>query len=120
MKNTPWSQIDPKPVNLDGVKEVAVRLLVTRADGAPNFSMRMFELGPDGHTLRHSHNYEHVVFVVEGTGELFHEGTTSPIASGSAILVPPGSLHQFHNTGQETMRFLCIIPNGDDVPDKMK
>ncbi|GAB4158533.1 MAG: cupin domain-containing protein [Planctomycetota bacterium] len=120
MKNSYFADIENRTVIMDGVKDVSVRMLISRADGAPNFSMRMFELQPGGHTLRHSHNYEHLVYIVEGEGELFFEGSTNKFEGGHAILVEPGKLHQFRNTGNTTLRFLCLIPNGNEVPDKMK
>ncbi|MFA4987833.1 MAG: cupin domain-containing protein [Candidatus Brocadiia bacterium] len=120
MKNTPFSSIPGRPITIEGALNVTARVLISRADGAPNFSMRMFELGPAGHTLHHKHPYEHVVYILEGTGELIHEGTTQPIAAGHAILVPPNEIHQFRNTGPGSMRFLCLIPNADAIPDKLK
>ena len=57
------------PVALDGVKDVTMRMMVGRDDGAPNFSMRHFTVEPGGHTPHHSHNYEHEVVIVEGEGE---------------------------------------------------
>ena len=37
-------------VELDGVKDVAMRVLLGAADGMPNFSMRHFVVQPGGHT----------------------------------------------------------------------
>lgn len=120
MKNIAIKTIEPKQVTLDGVKNVSVRMLVSKADGAPNFSMRLFELEAGGHTLRHKHDYEHVVYIIEGKGKLHFEGADQHIEAGHAILLEPGKLHQFMNTGDKPMKFLCLIPNGEAIPDKMK
>ena len=37
------------------------------------------------------------------------DGETS-IASGSVILVDGNETHQFRNTGDEVLRFICLIP----------
>ena len=120
MKNAHFSDIKPIQIEADGVKGVNARVLISKQDGAPTCSMRMFELAEGGCTFRHIHNYEHVVFIIEGNGELFFEGNTSELKAGNAVFVPPNKLHQFINTGNEKMRLLCIIPNGDDIRTTLK
>ena len=90
---------------------VAKRLLLSEADGAANFRMRLFEVEPGGHTPFHRHPYEHEVFVVEGTGRYVDkDGHEHPIRSGHAVFVPPDEMHQFRNAGQTALRLLCLIP----------
>lgn len=103
--------IGAKKVEMDGVKGVTVRWLISKDDGAPNFAMRLFEVAPGGHSPLHNHDWEHEVYIVDGKGELAFEGDRKPFEKGWFILVPPGSEHQFINTGDETMRFLCLVPN---------
>lgn len=120
MKNTHFTDIPGREVETEGAKKVTARVLISRSDGAPNFSMRMFEIGAEGYSLHHKHAYEHLVYMLEGHGEMIHEGTTQPIAAGNAIFVAPNEIHQFRNTGGGIMRFVCLIPNGDAIPDKLK
>ena len=77
---------------------------------APSFSMRQFEIAPGGHTPKHSHAYEHEVFILEGSGVVLEENVEHPLRSGTAVYVPPNQLHQFRNTGTTAMKFLCLIP----------
>ncbi|HSJ53691.1 MAG TPA: cupin domain-containing protein [Anaerolineae bacterium] len=33
-----------------------------------------------------------------------------PLAHGTSVFVPGGEMHQFRNTGDEVLRFLCLVP----------
>lgn len=98
------------PVAMEGAKGVQIQWLIGNDDGARNFAMRLFELEPGGHTPLHTHPHEHEVFVLEGTGIVMDEGTERPIGPEDAILVPGGCEHNFKNTGDSVLRFLCLIP----------
>ncbi len=97
-------------MQMDGVKGVTMRLMVGRADGAPNFSMRHFTVEPGGHTPHHSHDYEHEVFIVEGTAKVEHDGEFRDISAGDVVFVQPNKIHQFVNTGSSPLKFLCLVP----------
>jgi quercetin dioxygenase-like cupin family protein len=98
------------PMQMEGVKGVCMRLMVGRADGAPNFAMRHFTVEPGGHTPRHSHNYEHEVYIVGGTGRVEHDGEFRDIRTGDVLFVEPNKVHQFVNTGAQPLQFLCLVP----------
>jgi mannose-6-phosphate isomerase-like protein (cupin superfamily) len=58
-----------------------------------------------GHRLsyqRHAHRAEHW-FVVRGEGTVTLDGTTVPVAAGSAIVVPRGAAHRIASTGTEPL-----------------
>lgn len=99
-----------KPVQMEGVKDATIREVITERDGAPNFAMRIFEVAPGGHTPLHHHNFEHEVYVLGGCGELESSEGPKPIRQGDAVYVPANALHQFRNTGGETLKFICLIP----------
>ena len=42
--------------------------------GAPNFTMRHFEVAPGGRTPFHAHPWEHEVYVLSGTGKVRQKG----------------------------------------------
>jgi len=98
------------PMQMDGVKGVSMRMMVGRADSAPNFSMRHFTVEPGGCTPHHSHNYEHEVFIVEGTARVEEDGTFHQVKAGDALFVPANVTHQFVNTGAQPLKFLCMVP----------
>lgn len=99
-----------KPMQMEGVQGVQMRLMVGRADGAPNFSMRHFTVEPGGHTPRHQHNYEHEVMILEGKARVEHGGEFHDVAEGDVLFIQPNQVHQFVNTGQAPMKFLCLVP----------
>ena len=68
MRVNHYERVPSEPVRMDGAVGCRVRWLIGEADSAPNFAMRQFEVAPGGHTPRHSHPYEHEVFVLEGEG----------------------------------------------------
>ena len=81
------------------------------ADGAPHFAMRQFEVAAGGYTPRHSHPYEHEVYVLDGTGVVYEGDTPHPLRAGDVVFVKPDEVHQFRNSGAGPLRFLCLIPN---------
>ena len=110
MKIEKSSNIKKSPVVHEGAKDVEIRWLISKEDGAENFAMRMFELQPGGHTPLHTHPHEHEVFIVDGTGTFHCEGEDYEFAPEHVIFVPGNAEHNFKNTGDSTLRFLCLIP----------
>jgi quercetin dioxygenase-like cupin family protein len=110
MKIEKSSNISKSPVEMDGAKDVEIRWLISKEDGARNFAMRMFELEPGGHTPLHTHSQEHEVFILEGEGTFVFEGQQHPFGAEYVIFVPPNREHRFMNTGDSVLRMLCIIP----------
>ncbi len=106
-----------RPMEMDGVKDVTMRMMVGRDDGAANFAMRHFTVSPGGHTPRHRHNYEHEVYVVEGAGRAECDGVMHDVRAGDVLFVEPNTLHQFTNTGDTPFRFLCLVPVQFDCGD---
>ncbi len=100
----------PTPMTVPGAERVSMRMMVGRADGAPSFAMRHFTVEPGGHTPRHSHDYEHEVYVVDGTARIEQDGEFEVLRAGDVVFVRPNTTHQFVNTGKEPLRFLCLVP----------
>ena len=97
------------PATADGVK---VRWLITEEEtGAPNFAMRQFTVKPGGSTPQHAHPWEHEAYILEGSGTIQGGDEIETFKAGAVVYVPPDELHQFKNTGDVEMKFLCMIPN---------
>ncbi|USN98353.1 MAG: cupin domain-containing protein [Phycisphaeraceae bacterium] len=109
-----------KKVEMEGVVGASMAVMVGRDDGAPTFALRQFEVEPAGHTPRHSHDFEHEVYIVSGSGEVLLEGEFRPIRGGDVIYVPKNHEHQFRAGGDQPLRFLCMVPMerdcGEPVP----
>ncbi len=97
----------------EGLLDVTKRVLVSPAEGWDGWVMRLFDVGPGGHTPRHSHAWPHINFVASGTGELFLDGVLHPLAPGSYACVPGGHEHQFI-AGDGSLSFVCIVPAEGD------
>jgi quercetin dioxygenase-like cupin family protein len=106
-----YEKVSVSQVKEVGAEGVQVRWLINKEnDGAENFAMRLFEIAPSGHTPTHSHEWEHEVYVLEGNGIVFCEGSEKQLKPGYVVFVPPNSMHNFRNNGKQTLRFLCLIP----------
>lgn len=111
MKVIKVSSIDALTVDQEGAVGVTVRRLINERNGAPNFYMRLFEVQPGGNTPFHTHDWEHEVYVLSGSGKLVRENEQEDFNSGDAIWVPPNEKHQFRNDADQILKFLCLIPS---------
>ena len=93
-----------------GFREVEVRWLITKDDGAENFAMRHFEIAPRGQSAHHAHGWEHEAFILEGHGLVVCGDEKRHVGPDYFIFVPPNVPHHFENLGDESMKFLCLIP----------
>ena len=112
MKIQNYSDIQPTYFDSDTAKGVAGRVLIGKDDGANNFCMRIFELSKDGYSPRHSHEWEHEIFICSGKGAVFNNGEWLNVESGYSIFVPSNEEHQLKNTSDDPFVFVCIIPSG--------
>jgi len=103
------NDVQMNPVELDGVQGASMAVMVGRGDGAPNFALRSFQVESGGHTPRHSHDYEHEVYIVSGSGTILLGDETKQIRAGDVIYVKADLEHQFQS-GDEPLRFLCMVP----------
>ena len=104
-------QVEAAPVAIEGAVNCRMRCLIGPDDDAPSFSMRQFEVAPGGYTPKHSHPYEHEVFVLEGSGVVLEGDDEHPLKAGDFVFVTPNEVHQFRNTGSSPLKFLCMVPN---------
>jgi quercetin dioxygenase-like cupin family protein len=101
-----FRDVDAQPA-YDGV---TMRTVIGPDEGAPHFNMRVFELEPGRVSPHHGHWWEHEVFVLSGQGVVRTEQGDVPIGHGSTVFVPGGEMHQFRNTGDGVLRFICLVP----------
>ncbi len=104
------SDVESLPVNMEGASETRIQWLIHEPDGAENFYMRRFTINPGGHSPRHSHPYEHEIYILSGTGNALVDGKWYEISRDFVIFVPPDVEHQIKNTGAEPLVFLCLVP----------
>ena len=64
---------------------------------------------PPGRSPDHYHLYEEVICILEGSGVMWAEETSTPISAGSCIFLPNGQVHCLQNTGQTELRLLGVF-----------
>ncbi|MEJ5260627.1 MAG: cupin domain-containing protein [Anaerohalosphaeraceae bacterium] len=103
--------VPAEPVQMEGAKDVKVRVVFGPKEQAPTFAMRVFELEPGGHTPYHRHNFEHEVLVLSGEVAVVREDGAVPLKIHDALLVAANEVHQFRNLSSSMpARFLCLVP----------
>jgi quercetin dioxygenase-like cupin family protein len=110
MKVVPYTDMPPTHFDNEMAKGVDGRVLIGKKDGANNFCMRIFEIAPGGHTPKHTHDWEHEMFIHAGTGEIFCDGRATPVQAGFAVFVDANLEHQIRNTGTALMKVVCLVP----------
>lgn len=112
MKVAQYSSIPGQQFNSEVVKNVTGRVAIGKDDGAPNFCMRVFTIGPEGFSPRHAHEWEHEIFVHAGKGQIYRDGEWTDVSGGTVIFIPGNEEHQLRNSGDEDFTFVCLIPKG--------
>ena len=95
---------------MEGAKGVEKQIPVSKDDGTPNFSFRVFTIEPGGHTPLHKHGFEHINYVIEGEGAVVSADGQKPVRKGDFVLIMPGETHQYRNTSQEPFVIICAVP----------
>ncbi len=98
-------------VTMDGAKDTEFKVVVGKEQGATNFIMRIFKIQPGGHSPLHSHEWEHENYILKGKGEIRNsKGESISIKEGDVAFIPPFEEHQYYNSGNEVLEFICLIP----------
>ena len=111
MKIVALDRVEKKQVVMDGAQNAFKQVPISAKDGAPMFAVRVFTLGPGGHTPYHSHPFEHVNYVIEGDGVLLDEkGKKSRLNKNDFALILPNEKHQYRNEGDKPFVMICAVP----------
>lgn len=100
-------------VLMDGtpVKDVYIRWLVDKNDGARNFAMRRIEIKPGGQVPFHEHPEDHEIFILQGKGKFINDKGEEELANiGDVFYIPPSENHSMVNIGENDFAFICVIP----------
>ena len=100
---------EPKAV-VPEVPGVTIQNIISGADGAENFHMRIFEMEPGVKTEPHAHDFEHEIYMLEGRGVVIGEGEPRTIKGGDILFIPPNERHTFRNEGPDRLVWICLIP----------
>jgi mannose-6-phosphate isomerase-like protein (cupin superfamily) len=64
---------------------------------------------PPGRAPDHFHQYEEVLFILQGQGRMWAGKTNTPIEAGACIYLPKGQIHCVENTGGAELRLLGVF-----------
>ena len=112
MKVISLSDVKKTPLTMDGAAGVCKQLPLAAADGSPVFSFRVFTIEPGGHTPYHTHPFEHLNFVIKGSGYLVQEnGDKLALKKDDFVLVLPQEKHQYRNSSAtDPFIMICAVP----------
>lgn len=97
--------------DMEGAKGVCKQIPISRADGTPTFSFRVFTIEPGGHTPNHNHPFEHLNYIIEGRGAILLQDGEHNIKKGDFAMIPPGEKHQYRNTStSKPLVMICAVP----------
>jgi quercetin dioxygenase-like cupin family protein len=108
-------EIEKKIINSETIKNVEKQVLIGGEQGWDSHIMRMFTLGKEGYSPKHSHPWDHMVYIVKGAGVIFIDGIDYSVSGDSVAFIPGGKTHQFKQEGKEKFVFMCIVPTEGDV-----
>ena len=102
------------------LKEVYIRWLSqVGPDGAAEYGLRYFTIGPGGEIPIHNHLYYQTMYILSGHVRCFkHDSKTDEIAEEKVlgpndfVFIPSMEVHSMRNeSGQDPVTFLCCIAN---------
>ncbi len=97
--------------DMEGAKGVYKQIPISKVDGTPSFSFRVFTIEPGGHTPLHKHPFEHLNYVIEGNGTVVAEKQEYEVKRGDFAMILPGEIHQYRNTSTSTpLIIICAVP----------
>ncbi len=94
----------------EGSRNVRMRQLVGREDGARHTSVHELIFGKGGLSVAHRHKWEHELVVTSGRGVAIVDGKRIALRPGVVLLVEGGEEHQFLQQGRAPLRFLTVTP----------
>jgi quercetin dioxygenase-like cupin family protein len=95
-------------------------VLLSSKDGVPNYVLLYngpMAPGAVSHpeTGGHTHQWEHVVYILQGSGTLVCDNQSYTVSEGDAVLVPPNVHHQWKNETQAPMLRVTFNPVASEV-----
>jgi quercetin dioxygenase-like cupin family protein len=96
--------------NMQGAEKLYKQIPISKEDGSPNFSFRVFTIEPGGHTPFHNHPFEHLNYIIEGHGEVVQKNGSQSLEKGDFILIMPDEVHQYRNNSDKSFVMICAVP----------
>ena len=110
MRIKQYGEVEATHFDSEAARGIAARVVIGKNDQAKNFYMRVFTISPGGHTPKHSHDWEHEMFIHAGDGEVYGNGQWNQIKSGNVVFIPANEEHQLRNTREDKLVVVCLVP----------
>jgi quercetin dioxygenase-like cupin family protein len=85
-----------------------IEVVADDAEYTSAFSCELVRLGPGDQSLTHVEDYNHLLYFVEGSGEITIGKRTWPLSPGSYAKVKAGEKHSLRNLGDTEMLILTV------------
>lgn len=92
------------------------QVLIGADDGAPNFAMRRFVMGPGGGMPRHTNEVEHEQYVLRGRARVTIGDRVHEVKADDVVYIPARMPHSYEVL-EAPFEFLCMVPN---TPDRIE
>ena len=98
---------------------VETRMIFAAENGAAGLCIFEQWVAPGTGAPTQSHPVEEVLTVRAGEAEMWIDADRITVTAGQALLIPPGRLHGFRNSGQETLHIHAVLasPIFEQWPD---
>ena len=97
--------------DMEGAKGVYKQIPISKENGTPRFSFRVFTIEPGGYTPLHNHPFEHLNYIIEGNGALVTENGEYEVNKGDFIIILPDESHQYRNISKgNPLVMICAVP----------
>jgi quercetin dioxygenase-like cupin family protein len=108
---TKLDKVEKTILRMEGAKGVHKQIPLSRKDGVPTFSFRVFSIEPGGYTPFHQHDFEHMNYVINGEGILVAKDREHELREGDFALILPREKHQFKNSSEnQNLLIICAVP----------
>lgn len=95
--------------NLPGARGYeSIEIVANEPEYTSAFSCEYVRLGPGDHSVTHVEEYNHLLFFVEGSGEITIGEKTWSLRPGSYAKVKAGEKHSLRNLGDSDMLILTV------------
>jgi quercetin dioxygenase-like cupin family protein len=99
-----------------GFRGVTRQTITSGTNEKCDFEVRYFEIEPGGYTRLERHEHVHSVTVLRGRGYALVGADVHRVHGHDHVYVPPMTLHQFVNDGDEPFGFMCVVDAQRDRP----
>ncbi len=108
-----WEGVSVETYEKGGAVGGSKCVLIGRSDGAENFGLRYYEVAPGGQSSFDLHDHDHGVYILRGKARVLMGWKVVEVGVGDVLYIASNEQHQFENTSDEPLGFLCAVPPRD-------